>query len=180
MPRYRILIAAASVIAVVACADRSSRPDAVSAIATTTAGVDSAMAVCDSIAAEWKQRDTTASVRTVADTLISEQEDPFVYPNAPEHRACLTVVRVEHYHADAPPTLHGAQAVPTWRTGWTPIDSMIADGPDGGEQGYMRRAVTCVARMDVDGDDDADSTHVRADWRVETTMCWRSRQPASQ
>ena len=172
----QLLLSSASILVAAACGQRASRPDAVSAVAIAVAGDDEAVAVCDSIAAEWKRRESAVSVRSVADTLISEHDDPFVYQDAPQHRACLTVVREEHHRPDPQPIVHGGQREPLWRNGWTPIDSMVADGPDGGEQGYMRGAVRCLVRVDQDGGDDADSTYVPADWRVETTMCWRSRQ----
>ena len=172
----QLLLSSASILVAAACGQRASRPDAVSAVAIAVAGDDEAVAVCDSVAAEWKRRGSAASVRSVADTLISEHDDPFVYQDAPQHRACLTVVREEHHRPDPQPIAHGSQGEPLWRIGWTPIDNMTADGPDGGEQGYMRGGVRCLVIVDQDGDDDSDSTYVPADWRVETTMCWRSRQ----
>src|SRR6185437_1540863 len=150
-----MLICAAVLVAVSGCGKASSRQDAASSVATTASVADAALAVCDSIAIEARHRDTTASIRTVADTLISQQDDPIVYANAPEHRVCLTVARVEHYRAL--PASDGSQTVPAWRPGWIAIDSLMADGPDGGEQGYMRGAVKCVARVEIDGEDDADS-----------------------
>jgi hypothetical protein len=174
---HRLLIASASIMTVIACRDRSRHPTPESSVATTLTGVGAAVAVCDSIAAEWTHRDTTASIRRVADTLISQQDDSYVYPNAPEHRACLTVVRVEHFHPNRVPPGKDSQDIPIWRPGWTEILNMTADGPDGGEQGYTNGAVSCVNRVEHDAEDDSDSTYVPADWLVETTMCWRSRGP---
>jgi hypothetical protein len=174
MALHRLLIATASILMVIACRDRSRHPTPESAVATTLTGAGAAVAVCDSIAAEWTHSDTTASIRRVADTLISEQDDPDVYPNATEHRACLTAVRVEHFHPDGVSLGRDSQGIPIWRPGWTGILNMTADGPDGGLQGYTNGAVSCVRRVEFDAEDDSDSTYVPADWLVETTMCWRS------
>jgi hypothetical protein len=177
MAPHRLWIASASIMMVIACEDRSRHPTPESSVATTLTGASATAAVCDSIAAEWTHRDTTASIRRVADTLISERDDPSVYPNALEHHACLTGVRVEHFHPDRLPHGQDPQGIPIWRPGWTQILNMTADGPDGGEQGYTNGAVSCVKRVEFDGEDDSDSTYVPADWYVETTMCWRSRGP---
>ncbi len=164
-----------------ACGDRPSRSDAPRSVAAaSTVTIDGAIAICDSVATEWRRRDPSASVRQTADTLISEQDNGFVYKSAPEHRACLTIARDEHYRGGPAEIVPAYGARPIWRPGWTEIDTMSADGPGGGEQGYMRGDVRCLVWVEFDGEDDSDSTYVPADWFVETTMCWLDRQPAKR
>jgi hypothetical protein len=167
----------ATLYTVVACGDRDVRTEAAPAVAATrTIIADGVVALCDSVAREWKHREPSASVRQNVDTLISDDDDSFVYRNAPQHRACLTVVRVEHPQGHPTPPAPGFNARPIWRPGWTEIENTTADGPGGGEQGYMRGDVRCLVRVEFDGEDDSDSTYVPADWFVETTMCWRDPQ----
>ena len=37
--------------------------------------------------------------------------------------------------------------------------------------------IACGDGVEIDGEDDSDSTYVPADWYVEATICWRSRGP---
>ena len=119
-------VAVISLCLAVACGDSASRARAVAAVSSIT---HDAEAVCDSVASESRARSATAIVRSVADTLISEQDNGMAYSNAPEHRACLTAVREEHTRPYPGPRPVDSEGVPLWRAGWTMVGNMMADGP---------------------------------------------------
>jgi hypothetical protein len=125
-------------------------------------------AACDSVGAALSRRVHESSIRT-ADTSLT------AWRRGPGSRGCVLVWRGTFART---PNMSDE----VWRgfldIGWTPVNHIQADGPDGSSFGMMSRTALCIARTEFDGGDDGDSTYVAEDWWQLVVECDDDLSPA--